>query len=144
MPGTPACRPECTNLSHSQSLANFVANFHSQGISAARTNFLQFHSQDHSHSVANSFATRNSQLLVEIWWLKFASEFSGRVRIRVRIHSCIAATAVHSAVDPCLSRWVSQGHLAGVSRILLSLCAFFFPESLLLAIFSGGGQTCNN
>ena len=34
--------------------------------------------------------------LFEIWWLKFASEFSGRVRIRIRIHSCIAATAVHS------------------------------------------------
>ena len=31
-----------------------------------------------------------------IWWLKFASEFSGRVRIRIRIRSCIAATAVHS------------------------------------------------
>ena len=32
-------RPECTKPSHSQSLANFVANFHSQGISAAGTKF---------------------------------------------------------------------------------------------------------
>ena len=31
--------PECTTPSHSQSLANFVANVHSQGISAARTTF---------------------------------------------------------------------------------------------------------
>ena len=64
---------ECTKPSHSQSLANFVANFHSQGISAARTKFRNFrseakfssfHSQNHSHSLANSFATLNSQLLL--------------------------------------------------------------------------------
>ena len=53
---------ECTKPSHSQSLANFVANFHSQGISAMRTNFSPFHSQNHSHSLANSSATLNSQL----------------------------------------------------------------------------------
>ena len=33
---------ECTKSSHSQSLVNFVANFHSQGISAARTKFRNF------------------------------------------------------------------------------------------------------
>ena len=55
---------ECTTPSHSQSLANFVANVHSQGISAARTKFSQFHSQNHSHSLANSFATLNSQLFL--------------------------------------------------------------------------------
>ena len=37
----------------------------------------------------------------EIWWRKFASEFSGRVRIHIRIRNCIAATAVHS--DPAHS-----------------------------------------
>ena len=30
----------------------------------------------------------------------------------------------HRPVDPCLSRWVSQGHPAGVPRICLILCAF--------------------
>ena len=29
---------------------------------------------------------------------KFASEFSGRARIRIRIRNCIAATAVHSVL----------------------------------------------
>ena len=55
---------ECTTPSHSQSLANFVANVHSQGISAMRTKFSQFHLQNHSHSLANSFATPNSQLFL--------------------------------------------------------------------------------
>ena len=55
-------RTECTTPSHLQSLANFVANIHSQGISAARTKFLPFHSQNHSHSLANSSATPNLQL----------------------------------------------------------------------------------
>ena len=32
-------------------------------------------------------------------WLKFASEFLGCVRIRIRIRSCIAATAVHSVMQ---------------------------------------------
>ena len=93
--------PECTTPSHSQSLANFVANVHSQGISPQRERFFsQFHSQIHSHSLANSFATLNSQaFFFEIWWRKFASEFSGRVRIRIRIRNCIAATAVHSKLD---------------------------------------------
>ena len=54
------------------------------------------HSQNHLHSLANSFATPNS--LFEIWCLKYASAFSGRVRIRIRIRSRIAATAVHSAL----------------------------------------------
>ena len=43
----------------------------------------------------------------EIWWLKFASEFSGRVRIRIRIRSRIAATAVHSGGYP-LSRYTCR------------------------------------
>ena len=30
------------------------------------------------------------------WRLKFASAFTGRVRIRIRIRSSIAVTAVHS------------------------------------------------
>ena len=35
----------------------------------------------------------------------------------------------HQPVDPCLSRWVSQGHPAGLEGIFFSLCAFFFPEN---------------
>ena len=66
---------ECTKPSHSQSLANFVANFHSQGISAARTKCSQFHSQNHSHSLAQTGARQNAH----------------------RIRSRIAAAAVHSA-----------------------------------------------
>ena len=57
---------ECTKPSHSQSLANLVAKIHSQGISAVRTKISLFHSQNHSHSLANSFATLNSQLFVWI------------------------------------------------------------------------------
>ena len=37
-------------------------------------------------------------LLLEIWCLKFSFEFPGRIRIRLRIRNCIAATAVHSKV----------------------------------------------
>ena len=92
--------PECTTPSHSQSLANSVANFHSQGVSAARTQFSRFHSQNHSHSLANSFATLIPNFCFEIWWLEFASECLGRVRIRIRIRNCIAATAVHSVPGP--------------------------------------------
>ena len=58
----PSCS-ECTKPLHSQSLANFVANFHSQGISAARMIFLQFCLHSHSQSLANSFATLHSQFL---------------------------------------------------------------------------------
>ena len=57
--------PERTKPSHSQSLANFVAKRrHSQGISAARTKFLSISFANHSHSLANSFATLNSQLFL--------------------------------------------------------------------------------
>ena len=52
-----------------------------------------------SHSLAKSFATLNSQLFVCDLVVKIASEVSGRVRIRIRIRSCIAATAVHSGPD---------------------------------------------
>ena len=45
--------------------------------------------------------------MFEIWWRKFASEFSGRVRIRIRIRSRIAATAVHSAAENKDKTWVS-------------------------------------
>ena len=55
---------ECITPSHSQSLANFVANVHSQGISAVRTKICTFIHKNHSLSLANSFATPNSQLLV--------------------------------------------------------------------------------
>ena len=88
-------RTEWTTPSHSQLLANLVANFHSQGISSARTKVSQFH----SHSLANSFAMLNLWLFFENWWLIFASESSGRVRIRIRIRSCITATAVHSGLE---------------------------------------------
>ena len=44
---------ERSKPSHSQSLANLVADYYSQGISAARTNLSQLHSQNHSHSQAN-------------------------------------------------------------------------------------------
>ena len=60
-------RADCTKPSHSQSPSNFVANFHSQGISAMRKIFSPheiFHSQNHSYSLANSFATPSSQLFV--------------------------------------------------------------------------------
>ena len=53
---------KCTKPSHSQLLANFVENVHSQGISAAKTKVSPFHSQKHSHSLANSFAALHSQL----------------------------------------------------------------------------------
>ena len=38
----------------------------------------------------------------------------------------------HRPVDPCLSRRVSQEHPAGVPRIVLVLCAFFFRMQLFL------------
>ena len=38
--GTGLNAPECTKPLHSQSLADFVANVHSQGLSAARTTFF--------------------------------------------------------------------------------------------------------
>ena len=37
------------------------------------------------------------KFLFEIWCLTFASELSGRVRIRIRLRNCIDATAAHSA-----------------------------------------------
>ena len=43
--------------------------------------------------------------LFQIWWLKFASAFSGRVGIRIRIRSRIAATAVHSGANPSRTWW---------------------------------------
>ena len=46
----------------------FARNFRSED---------QSHSQNQWHSLANSFATLHSQLLFEIWWLKFASQFRG-------------------------------------------------------------------
>ena len=57
----------------------------------------QFHSQNHSHSLANSFARLNSEFSwFEIWWLKFDSEvFRGASRIRIRIRSSVfQATAI--------------------------------------------------
>ena len=51
-----------------------------------------------AYSLANSFAAVHSQLLSLTFAIdlvaNFASESSGRVRIRIRIHSRIAATAV--------------------------------------------------
>ena len=40
-----------------------VANIHSQGISATRAKFSPCHSQNHSHSLANSFATLVAQVI---------------------------------------------------------------------------------
>ena len=88
---------ECTKPSHSQSLPNFVANIHSQGISAARTKMCHI-------SFAKPFAFASEFFRIRpIFaafclrfgaYVQFASEFSGRVRIRIRIRSRIAATAV--------------------------------------------------
>ena len=91
-------RPECTK--HVQSLANFVANFHSQEFLQRGRNFA---------IIRKSIRIRNripSQCLIrnflfEIWWLEFASEFSGRVRIRIRIRSRIAETPLHSGGKCC-------------------------------------------
>ena len=66
---------QATKPLHSQSLANVVENLHSQGISAASTTFSQFHSQNHSHSLADSFATLNSQL--------FVSDMVAKIRYRL-------------------------------------------------------------
>ena len=77
-----------------------MANFHSPRISATRTKVSHFHLRNHSPLLANPFVLsliRN--LLFEIWSLNFASEFSGCVRIRIPIRNCIAATAVHSALE---------------------------------------------
>ena len=45
----------------------------------------------------------------EIWWPKFASELSGRVRIRIRRR--IAATAVHPGGRPRIFLWTFGGSL---------------------------------
>ena len=57
-------RAECTKPLHLQSLANFVAKIHSQGITVARTKMLPFHWENHSIVLANSLAALNSQLVV--------------------------------------------------------------------------------
>ena len=72
-------KTECTKPSHSQSVANFVANVHSQGIiAAARTKFRI--------SFAKPFAFASEVIcslirscFFEIWWPKFASESPRRV-----------------------------------------------------------------
>ena len=68
---------ECTRPSHSdsQSLENFVANFHSRGISAAMMKCSQFHSQSHSHSLAKERIIRN--FLLKIWWQNSLANFGG-------------------------------------------------------------------
>ena len=124
-------KPECTTLSHPQSLANFVANIHSQGISAARTIFAI--SFEETFAFASEFL-RNAQLTTlfrlsrplrsqvvwgvcpgkvrkKFWWRKYAGKFSGCVRIRIRIRSRIAVTAVHSAPQPP-SYKIHQGNKA--------------------------------
>ena len=60
--------PECTKPSHSQSLANFVANFHSQGISAARTKF--------SHFIRKTFAFAG-EFLRNAEFVAFSLRFDG-------------------------------------------------------------------
>ena len=86
---------ECTTPLHSQSLVNFVATIHSQGISAARTKIASSFAKPFTFASAFLRKARFAVSFV-IWGLKFASEFSGRVSIRIRIRCCIAATAVHS------------------------------------------------
>ena len=85
------CVAECTKPTHSQSLANFVANFHSQGISATRTRFSHFIRKKHSHSLANSFATLNLQLC--LWDLV--------VKIRWRILGARQNSHSHSQLCRC-------------------------------------------
>ena len=53
---------ECAKPSHSHSLANFVANFHSQKISATTTKFSPFHSQKKTFAFASEFSHSHSQL----------------------------------------------------------------------------------
>ena len=77
----------------------FARDFHSEN---------QNVSQFHAPSLVNQSAALNSQLLLEIWWLKFASEFGGRVRIRIRVRNRIAATPVHSS-----QQTAGNGRLSG-------------------------------
>ena len=90
--------PECTKPS--QSLANLVANFHSQGVSTVRMFFVAIPSAKticNRQRIPSQRSIRS--FLFEIWWLKF-----GRVRIRIRMRNCIAATAVLQG----LSSWARQ------------------------------------
>ena len=64
-----------------------------------------FHSQKHSNSLAHSFATLNSSFLLEIWWLKFASEFSGRSKIAF-------AFATVSLRPPCTQLRRTEGRMS--------------------------------
>ena len=101
---------ECTTPSHSQSLANLVANIHPQGLSAARTKICNFIRKTIRIRVANSFTAPNSQ----VFCLEFGAENSERVRIRIRIRSRIAATAVHSEQK-------------SFPKVFLSLCGMADP-----------------
>ena len=58
----------------------FVANFHSQGIFTARTIFFCNFTRK-TIRIRQRIPSQRSirTFLFEIWWLKFASEFSGRV-----------------------------------------------------------------
>ena len=85
--------PSAPSNRDSQSLANFVANCHSQGISAARTKFSQSHSQSRSQLLSRCLI-RN--FFFGIRWPKFASTVLQRVGIFIRIRSRIGATAVQS------------------------------------------------
>ena len=70
---------------------------------------------NHLHSLANSSQRLIRNFLFEIWWPKFASEFSGRVRvrIRIRIRSRIAATTEHSGT----LEWAGLGAQEGTPCI---------------------------
>ena len=73
-------RPECTKPSHSQSLANFVANVHLQGTLKARKGILPCHSKKHAFAVAGEliFAALNLQpLCLRLGGSKSLANFRG-------------------------------------------------------------------
>ena len=95
---------ECTKPSHSSFAiaSNFcrklpVANFYSQTNSRSKDeNFAILFAKPFAFALRIPSQRLIRNFSFEIWWLKFASAFSGRVRIRIRIRGCIAVTAVRS------------------------------------------------
>ena len=131
------CKSGCTTPSHSQSLANFVANVHSQGISAARTKFSHFHSQNHAHSLANSFGMLHSQL--PLWDLA--------AKIRQRILEARQNSHSHSQPYRCdrgalAGAWVCTFLVARVrSSMILEVCQWSRERTQVRLLRGHGGST---
>ena len=100
---------ECTTPSHSQSLANFVTNVHSQGISAARTLFLQSHSQSHVAFASEFLRTAYiCSIFFEIWWPKFASESSHSHSQLYRCDRGALSSYVHYSLSKFAGEWLAN------------------------------------